>query len=52
MHRLAEDFSVDPSDSDALRRLLIRNPIEAFVKGEGMGGVAYFAFAARIFIFP
>jgi len=51
MHRLAEDFSVDLSDAHALRRLLIRNPIEAFVKGEGMGGASYFAFDGREFSF-
>jgi hypothetical protein len=50
-HRLAEDFSVDPSDIAALRSLLIRNPIEAFVKGEGMGGTSYFAFDGREFAF-
>jgi superfamily II DNA or RNA helicase/HKD family nuclease/diadenosine tetraphosphate (Ap4A) HIT family hydrolase len=51
MHRLAEDFSVDLSSTDALQRLLIRNPIEAFVEGEGMGGVSYFAFDGREFSF-
>lgn len=47
IHRLAEDFSVDVSDATALRSLLIRNPIEAFVQGEGMGGVSYFVFDGR-----
>jgi hypothetical protein len=51
VHRLAEDLSVDPSDGVALRALLIRNPIEAFVKGEGMGGISYFVFDGIEFAF-
>jgi superfamily II DNA or RNA helicase/HKD family nuclease/diadenosine tetraphosphate (Ap4A) HIT family hydrolase len=51
VHRLAEDFSADLSNVAALRSLLIRNPIEAFVKGEGMGGSSYFTFDGREFAF-
>lgn len=51
MHRLADDFSVDPADVAALQALLVRNPIDAFVKGDGMGGFPYFVFDGREFAF-
>lgn len=51
MHRLAEDFSVDLSNLDALQTLLINNPIEAFVQARGMGGVSYFKFDGETFVF-
>ena len=51
MHGLAEDFSVDLSNLAALKRLLINNPIEAFVHARGMGGVRYFTFDSRTFAF-
>lgn len=51
MHRLEEDFSVDVGDKVALRNLLIRNPIDAFIKADGMGGVSYFSFDGKVFGF-
>jgi len=44
MHRLADDFSADLGDAAALRRLLVQNPIEAFVDARGTGGVPYFRY--------
>jgi hypothetical protein len=49
MHRLSEDFSVDLSDVGALQRLLVDNPIDAFVNAKGMGGVPYFKFDRKTF---
>ena len=51
MHRLSEDFSVDLSNTGALQKLLIDNPIEAFVGARGMGGVQYFKFDGETFSF-
>jgi superfamily II DNA or RNA helicase len=51
MHRLAEDFSVDLSNLESLKRLLINNPIDAFMQARGMGGVSYFTFDGRTFAF-
>ena len=51
MHGLAKDFSIDLSDAKLLRRLLVDNPIEAFVNARGMGGVPYFKFDGKIFAF-
>jgi superfamily II DNA or RNA helicase/HKD family nuclease len=51
VHRLAEDFSVDLADTEALQRLLIDNPIEAFVQAKGMGDVSYFKFDGKDFGF-
>jgi superfamily II DNA or RNA helicase/HKD family nuclease/diadenosine tetraphosphate (Ap4A) HIT family hydrolase len=42
--RIREDFSVDVDDSNSLRRLLVDNPIRAFVGGQGTGQVSYFGF--------
>jgi superfamily II DNA or RNA helicase len=42
--RVREDFSVDIADLQKLRRLLIDNPINAFVEARGTGGVRYFRF--------
>jgi hypothetical protein len=44
--KIREDFSVDISDTQALRGLLINNPIRAFVGADGTGGVQYFRFEA------
>ena len=49
MHRLAEDFSVELSNVAALQKLLIDNPVEAFVNARGMGGVSYFKFDGETF---
>jgi superfamily II DNA or RNA helicase len=51
IHRLAEDFSVKLSDTQALKRLLIDNPIDAFIQAKGMGGVSYFKFDGQTFGF-
>ncbi len=51
MHRLAEDFSVGLSDEAALQNLLVSNPIDAFVTGQGMGGGQYFSFDGQTFAF-
>jgi Domain of unknown function (DUF3427)/Helicase conserved C-terminal domain len=51
IHQLAQDFSVDAGDDAGLRTLLIRNPIDAFLKGDGMGGVTYFTFDGKAFGF-
>src|SRR5262249_7766931 len=51
MHRVAEDFSVDLSDTEALQKLLVDNPIEAFIRARGMGGVSYFKFEGQTFAF-
>jgi len=42
--KVREDFSVDLDDSKSLRRLLVENPIRAFVGGQGTGEVSYFRF--------
>ncbi|MDE5458443.1 DUF3427 domain-containing protein [Bradyrhizobium sp. CSA112] len=42
--KIRDDFSVDVNDTKALRRLLIENPIRAFVDGHGTGGVSFFRF--------
>lgn len=49
IHRLSEDFSVDLSNTGALKKLLIDNPIEAFVSARGMGGVPYLKFDGDTF---
>jgi superfamily II DNA or RNA helicase/diadenosine tetraphosphate (Ap4A) HIT family hydrolase len=51
IHRLAEDFSVKLTDTNALQRLLIDNPIDAFIEAKGMGGVSYFKFDGQSFGF-
>jgi hypothetical protein len=51
IHRLAQDFSVELSDTKALQRLLIDNPIDAFMQAKGMGGVSYFKFDGQTFGF-
>jgi len=51
MHGLAEDFSADLSNVNALQRLLVDNPIKAFVDARGMGGVPYFKFDGLTFAF-
>jgi superfamily II DNA or RNA helicase/HKD family nuclease len=51
IHRLAEDFSVDLSDMSALKKLLVENPIEAFVNARGMGGVPYVKYDGKTFGF-
>ncbi len=42
--KVRKDFSVDVNDSKSLRRLVIDNPIRAFVGGQGTGEVSYFRF--------
>nr|WP_280950719.1 DUF3427 domain-containing protein [Mesorhizobium sp. WSM3882] len=42
VHRLEEDFSVNLDDPSAVERLLVQNPIEAFVNARGTGGVPFF----------
>src|SRR5262249_28212630 len=51
IHRLSEDFSVKMSDTKALQRLLIDNPIDAFIQAKGMGAVSYFKFDGQTFGF-
>jgi hypothetical protein len=51
IHGLADDFSVDLSNFDALKKLLINNPIDAFVQARGMGGVSYFKYDGQTFAF-
>jgi len=43
--RIREDFSVDVNDRKVLRRLLVENPIRAFVDGRGTDDVSFFRFA-------
>jgi superfamily II DNA or RNA helicase/diadenosine tetraphosphate (Ap4A) HIT family hydrolase len=42
--KIRNDFSVDVDDSRSLRRLLIENPIRAFVEGKGTDDVSFFRF--------
>ncbi|RVJ12582.1 DUF3427 domain-containing protein [Sinorhizobium medicae] len=42
MHSLQKDFSVDLSDQAALKKLLLQNPINAFLSARGTGGVPFF----------
>jgi hypothetical protein len=42
--KVREDISVDIKDLRSLSRLLVENPIRAFVGGRGTGEVAYFEF--------
>ena len=42
IRRLAEDFSINIDNLAAVRQLLVRNPIDAFVNAQGTGGVPYF----------
>ena len=51
IHGLTDDFSVNLSNAKALERLLVDNPIEAFVSARGMGGVPYFKFDGQVFGF-
>ena len=51
MHRLAEDFSIDLANTKAVQRLLVDNPIDAFVSARGMDGVPYFTFEGGTFGF-
>ena len=51
VHRLQLDFSVDLTDLQALKRLLVRNPIDAFMSAKGTGGVQYFKFDGERFGF-
>ena len=43
-HRVRDDFSVDPNDSKALRRLLLENPIRAFVEAKGTDEISFLRF--------
>ena len=51
MHKLESDFSVGLDSKAALKNLLIKQPIQAFVNGEGMGDISYFAFDNDMFGF-
>jgi hypothetical protein len=51
MHRLADDFSINVSETNALQKLLINNPIEAFINAKGTGGIPYFKFDGQRFAF-
>lgn len=42
--KIRNDFSVDIDDSKSLRRLLIENPIRAFVESKGIDDVSFFRF--------
>ncbi|WP_134500732.1 DUF3427 domain-containing protein [Microvirga pakistanensis] len=42
IHKLQEDFSVNLSDEKALKDLLLKNPINAFLNARGTGGIPYF----------
>jgi superfamily II DNA or RNA helicase/HKD family nuclease/diadenosine tetraphosphate (Ap4A) HIT family hydrolase len=42
VHKLQEDFSVDLSNQRALKDLLLKNPINAFLSARGTGGISYF----------
>jgi hypothetical protein len=42
--KVRDDFSVEVNDSKSLRRLLIENPIRAFVDGQGTEKRSYFRF--------
>ncbi len=42
MHSLQKDFSVNLSDQAALKKLLLQNPIDAFLSARGTGGVPFF----------
>jgi superfamily II DNA or RNA helicase/HKD family nuclease/diadenosine tetraphosphate (Ap4A) HIT family hydrolase len=42
MHKLREDFSVNLSNQRALKDLLLKNPITAFLNARGAGAISYF----------
>jgi superfamily II DNA or RNA helicase/HKD family nuclease len=42
MHKLREDFSVDLSNPKALKDLLLKNPINAYLSARGTGGISFF----------
>ena len=42
--KIRDDFSVDVNDANALRRLLIENPIRDFVDGQGTNNISFFRF--------
>ncbi|WP_404292128.1 DUF3427 domain-containing protein [Microvirga sp. RSM25] len=49
MHKLQQDFSVDLSDQKALKNLLLKNPIDAFLKAKGTRDVSYFSLSGDQF---
>ncbi|MGH0280443.1 DUF3427 domain-containing protein [Sinorhizobium meliloti] len=51
VHGLQKDFSVDLSDQAALKKLLLQNPINAFLSARGTGGVPFFRLDADQFGF-
>ncbi|MER9450163.1 DUF3427 domain-containing protein [Mesorhizobium sp. M0254] len=51
IHRLDQDFSVNLDDLEAVRRLLVSNPISAFTAAKGTGGVPYFRLDDDVFGF-
>lgn len=46
---LTEDFGIDLNDDGELIKLLERNPINAWIQGQGMGGTSYFAYNENVF---
>jgi hypothetical protein len=46
---LAAELGTTLDDHDALRRLIVDNPIAAWVDGKGTGGTAYFAYDGEVF---
>jgi superfamily II DNA or RNA helicase/diadenosine tetraphosphate (Ap4A) HIT family hydrolase len=51
VHKLQEDFSVELSDQKALKELLVKNPINAFLGARRTGGVSYFRLSGNEFGF-
>lgn len=47
--RFKQDISVPLSDTDNVKRLLIANPIAAWIGGKGTGGETYFGFKEDLF---
>lgn len=47
--RFKQDISVPLNDTGKVKRLLIENPIAAWIAGKGTGGEAYFGFAEDSF---
>jgi hypothetical protein len=43
-HKVRDDFSVDTNDTKSLRRLIIENPVRAFVEGKGTDNRSFFRF--------
>jgi hypothetical protein len=48
-HLLRDDLGPGAAQTDGLRRLLEKDPIDAWVKGKGMRGTSYFAYEGGVF---